>query len=55
MFAIIIVIIKKELADNLKNEIKIWTLDSVGEDLHFKLKIKIKTTTALIISNTVMD
>lgn len=54
MLANIIILAKSKLAHNLKNELKIWAINSAGEDLHSKLKIKIKMITAFTVTNTLI-
>lgn len=54
MLAIIIIILRGKLVHNLENEIKIWTLDSAGEDLRFKLEFRAKIITAFTMINTII-
>lgn len=42
------------MAHNLKNELKVWTIDSAGKDLHSKLKRRIKIITVFTITNTLI-
>ncbi|XP_044268544.1 uncharacterized protein LOC123013813 isoform X2 [Tribolium madens] len=54
MLAIVTLIFKSKMMENLKNEIKMWSIDNASEDLQSEIKLKIKITTRFVIINSLI-
>ncbi|EFA04744.1 odorant receptor 333 [Tribolium castaneum] len=53
LLAISILLLKNKIFHNLKNELKIWSLDNAGEKIHSGITTEIKVVTYFVIVNSV--
>jgi hypothetical protein len=51
MLSLLTILFKGKMADDIRNELRPWTIDCAGEEIHSRLKFEIKVITSFALFN----